>query len=270
MSEPTDHEPDEPTPDELTPDQDAAVRRALAEAGDAGPMPAEVADRLDGVIAGLAAERAAVPSVSHPEDHHVVPLDAAARRRRVRARLLLAAAAVVIVGAIGAGLVSDHGGGADLSAADEMARDNPDRSASLDARTAPSGEAGGEAADSSAPPAAAPSTSREVVPDLQRVVMDGPLREVRADHLSEDLVALQQLTLIDPRAVDYSGTTLAAPEGFMCEPSTFGAGYLIGVEYAGKPAVVAFREPVGQTQAADVLACGTGDVLHSTTLKTTG
>lgn len=265
MSEPTDHEHET---DDLTPEQDAAVRRALADVGDAGPMPADVADRLDGVLVTLAAERAAVPTMSHPEDHHVVPLDAAARRRRFRARALVAAAAVVIAGAVGAGLLSDQGGN-DPSAADEMAQGDPDRSAALDEAppsAVPTSEAGGGAEATSA----APTTAREMVPDLQRLVADGPLREVRADHLSEDLVALQQLTLRDPGAADYDGTTLTAPDDFVCEPAAFGPGHLIGVEYAGKPAVVAFREPVGQTQAADVLACGTGDVLHSTTLKTTG
>lgn len=253
----------------LTPAQDAAVRRALVDAGGPEPMPEAIADRLDAVITGLAAGRSPLPEISHPEDHRVLPLDPAARRRRVRARFMLAAAAVVVAGAVGFGVVND-GSSDDLSAADQMAEGDPARS-----------DAGGALEDSAAdrddsatfdeesaeqPPAAAP----DLVVEPRRIVVDQPLREVRATNLREDLVALQHSTLPNPAAADYSGATLTAPGSFMCEPAGFGAGYLVGIEYDGKPAIAAFREPVGETQAAEVLACGTGDVLHSTTLPATG
>jgi hypothetical protein len=100
-------------------------------------------------------------------------------------------------------------------------------------------------------------------------VTDEPLREVRPDRLRDDLVALQRATLPHPATADYTRTTLTAPANFMCEDADYGSGYLVGVEYAATPALVAFREPVGTSQVADVLACGTGDVLHSTTLTAT-
>lgn len=271
-------DPTEPTDSDeidapLTPAQDAAVRRALADAGGPEPLPEEIADRLDAVITGLAAGRRPLPEISHPEDHRVLPLDPAARRRRMRARFMLVAAAAVVVGAVGIGVVND-GATDDLSAADQMAEGDPARSdagGAIEDGAIEDGSASGDdgkAFDEDSaeqPPAAAP----DLVVEPQRIVVDQPLREVRATNLREDLVALQHSTLPNPATDDYSGATLTAPASFVCEPADFGRGYLVGIEYDGKPAIAAFREPVGQTQAAEVLACGTGDVLHSTTLPTT-
>ena len=274
----SDHEFDPP----LSAQQEAAVRRALAAAGGAEPMPEQIVDRLDGVIAELAAERATgtasgdrpdeaptppAPGPLGTQEHRVVvPLDAAARRRRTRAQVLLGAAAVVIAVAVGAGVLNNHRGDKDVATADQMAKDDPERS-----------DSGGDAATNSEESAAEPTpgdTASEAptlgaVPtphDLKRVVTDEPLREVRPDNLRADLVALQQRTLPVSAAADYDGVVLTAPAAFRCSPAQFGNGYLVGVSYAGKSAVVAFREPMGATQVADVLACGTGDVLRSTTI----
>ncbi|KRB76406.1 hypothetical protein ASE01_15665 [Nocardioides sp. Root190] len=272
MTEPT--EPDAPLDAPMDPAREAAVRRLLAEAGGPEPLPDEVAARLDAGLADLVAERSALPIVSHPESHGVVvPLDAAARRRRVRVRVLLGAAAAVVAVGVGAGAVGGglgQSGSDDVSAANEMAEEDPARS-----------EGGGEADDSAATldegQENAEAPEAEPTPDAgdlfdapRRVVSDGPLREVRATQLREDLVALQHATLPRPTSADYSTATLTAPSDFRCEPAAFGLGYLVGVEYSGMPAVVAFREPVGSTQAAEVIACGSGDVLHSTTLPATG
>ncbi len=79
----------------LTPDQDDAVRRLLAQTAAADPpgvTPDHVADRLDGVLAELNAERAlgAGPTTG------VVSLDRARRRRWPQ--VLVAAAAVSVIG----------------------------------------------------------------------------------------------------------------------------------------------------------------------------
>lgn len=275
MTEPT--EPDTPAdaPDEaplapLDPAVEAAVRRTLAAAGGPEPMPADVAARLEGVIDGLVAGRTASgATVSHPENPGiVVPLDAAARRRRVRVRALLGAAAAVVAVGVGAGIVNDNtngdGGDAATATSDEApARDEDGSLAEEMPEGAPGAVSDGQAeADS---PSASPSP-RDDTADLKRVTVDGQLRPVRPDHLREDLVALQHFSLPHPAAADYGRATLTAPAAFMCEPADFGRGYLVGVLYDGRPAVVAFREPVGSNQAAEVLACGTGDVLHSTIL----
>lgn len=273
MTDPT--EPDAPADDAagapLDPAVEAAVRRTLAAAGGPEPMPADVAARLDGVIDGLVAERStAGATVSHPENPGiVVPLDAAARRRRVRVRVLLGAAAAVVAVAAGAGVVNDTAGDGGGEAATATSDEAPARDEDSGVPGDPGGvadelaESDGALETDSPQPSSAPESGAG---DLRRVVTDERLRDVRADHLREDLVALQHFSLPHPAAADYTQATLTAPADFMCEPADFGRGYLVGVRYDGKPAVVAFREPVGSNQAAEVLACGTGDVLHSTIL----
>lgn len=66
------------------------VRRALREARETAPMPAEVAERLDGVLAELVAERAREAPRPAP----------APDRRRRWVGGLLAAAAVIVVGGV--------------------------------------------------------------------------------------------------------------------------------------------------------------------------
>jgi hypothetical protein len=87
--------PDGPTGD---PDGPELVRALLGEVGrEPEPLPDDVADRLDDVLAGLVAERAG--TATRPADSPaVVPLDRARRRRRRGAQVLVAAAAVVVGG----------------------------------------------------------------------------------------------------------------------------------------------------------------------------
>ncbi|WP_408897497.1 hypothetical protein ACJ5H2_21620 [Nocardioides sp. R1-1] len=261
--------------DPLSPAREAAVRRALADASGPVAIPDDVAQRIDGVLAELAAERTAgLPPggvhESHPEAPAVVvPLDPAALRRRRRVRVLFGAAAAVAAIAVGVGIVSDPGSGED-AALSGLAEDGSARESAV------AGSAGGDdqaSVPEAAPaPSAAPPDAREdsALLTLQRVPAEGPLHEIRAAHLREDLVALQHLSLPHPSTADYAGTVLVAPPEFVCEPAAFGPGRLIGVQYDGQPAVVAFRAPVGTTQVAEVLACGTADVLQSTTLTATG
>ena len=93
--------------DGLTPEQEE-VRRLLADARHSGPMPDDVADRLDSVLAGLAAG-----SADELDGHAAAPaggavVSLASRRRRRAATALVAAAAVVAVG-IGLGQVVGDG-----------------------------------------------------------------------------------------------------------------------------------------------------------------
>lgn len=277
MTEP--HEPDSPLEPPLDPAREEAVRRTLAEAGGPETTPAEVVARLDGTLEDLVAERS-TPSVSHPESAGiVVPMDAAARRRRLRVRTLLGAAAAVVAVGVGAGVIQGQPGNDDAAmsadagaAADEApARDQTASGLSEQPADSPaSAEVAPSAGDLDTTQDSINGATSKYARELRRVVTDGPVREVRTDHLREDLVALQHVSVPKLSAADYTTGTLSAPADFMCEPADFGAGYLIGVTYGGKPAVVAFRKPVGDNQEAEVLACGTGDVLHSTILATTG
>lgn len=267
----TPSDPTEPL-DELDPATDDAVRRTLADAAGPVPTPDHVVARLDATLADLAAERR-----GRDPEGVVIALDDAARSRRTRVRLLLGAAAAVVVVGVAAGVLGDGaGGGGSADSATALSEDAPPTRGSL--------EAGGDAAESQAeapasPPARsqAPDTSYDsggiVAPEVEpgsvrREVDPTPLREVRPDRLRDDLVALQNVVLTG--TVDYSGTSLLAPADFVCKPAAFGVGRLVGVSYDGGPAVVAFRPPSGSTQVTEVLACGTADVLHSTTLPTVG
>jgi hypothetical protein len=265
------HTPEHDPP--LSPQQEAAVRRALARAGGPEPMPGEVAGRLDRVIAGLAAERAqGVAAVADPAPHEagvVVPMDAAARRRRTRVRVLLAAAAFVVASGVAAGIVRGTDGGDaafDASTAEGPARGSASEGGDVGAVTggaadAPEGADGGAAAPQS------DELSDTASVQGKRVLTDEPLHKVRADRLRTDLVALQA-TLPSPARADYRRTTLRAPRDFVCAGAAFGRGILVGVEYDARPALVAFREPMGSSQVAEVIACGSGDVLQSMTLPT--
>lgn len=276
-----------PEPLRLDPATEDAVRRTLAAAGGPEATPPEVVARLDDALAALAAERAADPDAppatgDRPSDPEgvVLELDDAARARRTRLRWLLGAAAAVVVVGIGGGLLGD-GSGNDATTASDSSDSAPQRAesaaeppAGADAAPRESADsadsAGGGVAGLTKDLSAAPSTApdRQLAGALKRVDDGSPLRDVRADRLRADLVALRGV--LPTKAVDYRGTTLLAPADFVCDPAGFGAGRLVGVRYDGAPAVVAFRAPVGSTQVAEVLACGTGDVLRSTTLPRAG
>jgi hypothetical protein len=103
---------DDPT---LTPEQEREVRRLLADARHAEPIPGDVAARLDRVLTELARGESGLPT----------PVTALASRRRQRVVALLVAAAAVVVVGIGLGqVVGRHGGGDDAGStgADTAAR----------------------------------------------------------------------------------------------------------------------------------------------------
>ena len=66
--------------------------------------------------------------------------------------------------------------------------------------------------------------------------------------------------------VPLGATALTSDSMFVCEPLTWGTGRLLAVRYAGSPAVLAYRPATGRTQSAELLQCGSGDVLRSVVL----
>jgi hypothetical protein len=216
---------------ELTPEQDATVRRLLAEARRDEPLPPEVGDRLDRVLADL--------SSSSPERSGPV-VDLAARRRRRNAGGLLVAAAAVIVGGFAVGQVvggesSDNdsaGGSADSS----LARESPGKAAGSD-----------------------------VAPAAPQAAAGGPLR-LTSDNLEQDVEHQLRKRSASPEA---GLDSLAEEPGFGCTPAAlpaYGLGELFAALYDGAPAVLALRPPEGDTQEAQVLDCDTGTPLRSVTV----
>ncbi|MBF4163932.1 hypothetical protein [Nocardioides acrostichi] len=253
-------------PDPLPHEQDAHLRALLAGARHREPMPAEVVDRLDGVLARLAAGELGPPAEpvpdSPPASAAVVDLG---RRRRRRVGALLAAAAVVLV--VGAGIgqlvrsgVSSGDDSASSAAADRDsslsesaqspdARNPQDLASSESLLTDGSGAAGGEAG--------------------RIIVLEGALPAVTDDGFATTASRVRQR--LGARNAASSASDSAAPRASRewqgCAPADWGKGRLVAVRYDGGPAVLAFRPAVGEIEVVDLLQCGTAAVLRTATLQ---
>ncbi len=237
--------------DPLSPEDEARISALLADARATEPMPADVVARLDQSLAGLTAERIAIDPV--PADN-VIPIT---RTRRHRVVAVLGAAAAVVVFGLAIGSFfeqsGDDAGTVDDAAADsDFVRGDGEDAAGVEEHQA----------DSPEPEATTKDGYGVIVADRAYVV--------RSRHLSADLARIQGLVLRDPSAAPYSQFLVHVPEGFACRSAAWGRGILVGVRYDGDPAFVAFREPMGDAQVVDVLQCGTGDTLRTTTLPTDG
>jgi len=228
---------------DLTPEQEARVARLLADARHDEPIPDEVAARLDRVLAGLSSEH-----VPGPDEQYPAVVDLAARRRR-RAAGLLVAAAAVIVAAVGIGQVvggddgatDDAGGGSSITSEEERAAD------------------GG-------PGAAGPAKPNEMS-ESELEALGAPAR-VTTRSFASDVRRLQDRAGFDNADESLvSGEQLAAPEmDFTCGRTVLPAGKLIAVEYNGSPAVLVYQTPGGGTQVVELVQCGSGETLRSTTI----
>ncbi|MBZ5735567.1 hypothetical protein K8Z61_13805 [Nocardioides sp. TRM66260-LWL] len=242
------HDPDGPP---LDPRAEAELRRLLADARHAEPMPSDVAARLDDVLARLRS--------GESDDAPVVALDH--HRRRAALRLLGAAAVVVLLGGLGARLF--------VSGDDRLVSTaQPSTQRTGVATDADPNREGTEAAPAPAsgnvPAPSAASTARDAqegpllldpVPTLAADDFVGGAEAVRAD-LAPSLTGLAAR----PQSYDRSAD---AP----CAPTSYGEGRAIVVQYDGMPALLVLRAASGQTQVADLLQCGTGEVIRTATLE---
>lgn len=249
MTSPTD---DESQAERASAADEAAVRRLLADARASGPVPPEVAARLDATLAGLVADREQGADAAEDDDvAPVVPL--ASRRRRTAAGLLVAAAAVV-VGGVAIGQYVDRSGDAgDAGSAGEAA---VERGANAEAPDAANQDAVG--------PEETLTYSRDLPPLRIKAPKTAP--QVRANRLQADLEWLQLAKLDGVRRGYYLGSFAVLPPGFQCASAPWGAGIHFGVDYAGRAAMAAYRQPQGDNQVVEVLQCDTAEVLRSTTL----
>ena len=231
---------------DLTPEQEARVARLLADARADEPIPPEVAARLDRVLQGMAGEH-----VLRPGETPAPVVDLAARRRR-RVVTLLAAAAAVVVAGVGVGQVVNSQDNGDSGTA----------GTSLNAED----EGGGADGDSleAAPQDAPPPLSN----DQLRALGEPP--RMTSGSFAEQVHRLQDRPGV--RAYQSSGPMggrdLAAKEmDFSCTAADYGVGKLMAVRYNGMPAVLAYRPPAGDTQVVDLMQCGSGDLMRSTTIS---
>lgn len=257
----TDEHDDELDP--VTPEDEARIRALLTDARATGPIPAEVAARLDDAIVGLAAGRAVDPDVVDPSpatgSEAIIRPFARTRRHRVVA-LLGAAAAVAVVGlGVGALIDRDSNSAGDTAATDAGVERGQKVPSDDEALKSVAPETGGGTAfdEASAPP-------------WEKVVPTPRAAAVRSRHLSHDLAAIQADYLPVPGRARYGKTLIHQPAGFTCPSADWGRGVLVAARYDGAPAFVAFRQPMGSSQVVEVLQCGTAEVLRTTTLPTSG
>jgi hypothetical protein len=232
---------------ELTPDQDEQVRRLLADARHDEPMPAAVVERMDRALGELSAEPALEsPHESAPEAP-VIPLHT---RRRRATGLLVAAAAVIAVG-IGISQVVDQ------DAADDGATTTADRNVSRADEKAPE----------EAEPEAGADSGGQAAESAPQAVTDLPL--LRPARLEEDVRAARPRdTELDTTAGQLSASKRSADAaaGAVCGSDAWGKGTFVPVRYGETPAVLVFRRPQGDTQAAELFLCGRAQPVRTVTL----
>lgn len=254
----TSDEPDEQLEqlDPLAPEDEARVRSLLADARETGPMPPAVVARLDEALVGLAAQRVVDEAQLTEATGYGATVHPITRSRRHRVAAVLGAAAAVAVLGLGVGAVLDNG------------QDGADNASSADSKVDRGQLNDADEPRVEATPGDALVTGAEMG-DAERFIVGDRAFVVRSSHLTRDLARLQARLLVGRNSVsidDYRRDLVHHPKGFACEIADWGRGILIGVRYDDAPAFVAFREPMGESQVVEVLQCGTGDLLRSTTL----
>ncbi|VXA91805.1 hypothetical protein [Nocardioides sp. AX2bis] len=269
-----------------TPREEAALRRLLRDARHDGPVPPEVAARTEQTLASLGAAHEPAPTGTTPTeaartgtattgtaarggaDHH--------RRRRAATALLVAAVSVVVVG-IGLGQVlrpaSDQASGsAQSDSAGSAARDTPPDRAGADQENAPERSA---AADTLSELARRDGAARAFGGGLavERLALVADPPAVRETRFARDVRRVRALQQAERRERSSSalgdGSELAPRDpapGFTCARTDLGAGRPVAVRYQEAPAVLLLRPPTRATQVADLVECGTGEVVRSVTL----
>jgi len=269
----------------LSPEQEARLRRLLARSRHDERVPDDVAEHLDGVLARL---EAGDPELTGPRARKAEVYALAARRRRTAATMLAAAAAVAVVG-VGLGQVVGSSAGEDslMAESDTAASDDSAESADRSEGRA-SGEdldatGGGEIDDQldegldEELAAGAEMLSDGAVSEFSAledlVVLRGRLADVREERFTRAATRIQRLVIGGDAEVAPQDTTSlrrAAPrvqrawQG--CAPADWGPGTPVAVLYERSPAVLVFRPATGDAQVADLVQCGTGEILRSVTL----
>jgi hypothetical protein len=215
------------------------VRRLLAEARHDEPIPAEVADRLDRVLAGLSQERTEAPA-----DAQVIPLEAYRRRRA--AGLLVAAAAIVVSG---------------IAVAQHLPRDSgAQTTAGHPAENADTGADTASGAQTTSPQVApGPSVDSSGQPQIK----DGGVL-VRRRHFAADALSGRQA--VAPTGSKRYATALKSLSPG-CVPSISDA-ELVPATYEKAPAALVYHAPAGSTQVVDLYICGSAKPVRSVTLPT--
>lgn len=238
----------------------AAVRRLLGEVRHDEPMPADVAARMDRVLADLATtpngagEPVAGPVVElapDPRPDEPMPsTDATVTRlpvaRRRRAAALLGAAAAIVVGGVvlaqnlpTGGTASQTAGGAASSEGDQYA-------------------AGGQSGKAPVrPPTASDSAGQPSPGSVRATVRDGRVVVRRPSFSADALAGRALLGGQDTRRVVQPAAACFAPSG---------GEQVVAALYDRAPAVLVYHRSDGSTQVVDLVLCGSSRPIRSVTL----
>ena len=112
--------------------------------------------------------------------------------------------------------------------------------------------------DSEGDSAAAPNEPAPSIADPDNLDRMKPLA-VSSDTFAADAERYRGMSQREQDPADES-------QDFACDLVAPGDGVLVPVLYDGMEAVLAYRTPTDDAQVVDLLQCGTGDVLRTTTL----
>lgn len=238
--------------DEASASEQEQVSRLLAAAGGPPPeLPQDVAERLDGVLAGLVADRVAGPV---PADEVTGVTELAPRRRRRWPQLLVAAAAVSVLG-IGLGNIVEPG--------------RPDQQSAVTADSAgslaeePRVTQRENAVEGSAPLDSAPLKSeseRSVAKDQDGGELTGSLsRPDRQPRLQSESLAVDVQRIEDfGFAVPVADTRRQWADACV-QPETDAGAEWLPVRLDGEPGVLVLGAPADGRRTAEVFTCDDGD-----------
>jgi hypothetical protein len=246
----------------VTPEQEEQVRRALAAAvgrqdpdSPASPesMPPEVAARLDGVLAELAATRRAgsdpvdAPGTATRAGDDGVADPARAHRRRWP-RVLVAAAALAVVALGGTAVVTGAlipTGSGDATSAGSASSETRDDTGGQQ-KPAPSAGAG------LAAPRTAGGDTSAAAPVLRSAHLQGDVGRLLRGGVAAFAAPQREGASASPP----SPTGARAPAAGCARPATAAGDRLVAVRLDGRRATLLLRPAGGGTQEAQVYSCG--------------
>jgi hypothetical protein len=211
------------------------VRRLLADTRHTGPIPDDVAARMDAVLADLGRT-----SDDAPPSAGAQLVSLAAHRRRRAGSLLVAAAAIVVGGVV---------------VAQQLPHDGSSSSATAGGTT--DNQALGNTGSGHDSRAQTPGTK----PDVERAhTKDGSV-VVHPQHFSADALAGRRLLFTRAAQSAHPGSLSSCVEA----PRH---AQLLKAVFRHAPAVLVYHRPAGSTQVVDLFVCGSARPLKSVTLPT--
>ena len=247
----------------MTPEQEEQVRRLLGSLPPEGPLPPEVATRLDARLADLVAERTSAAAPASGDE-------LAARRRRRRVTTSLVAAASVAVVGVALGTMADLTGSGSDSAQSGAAVSDSAAAAPESAPEAAREDSAGDAAGG------ADAGTLASVPDGV-LLLAGDRQDVATANLDRDVARVAALAPAPSSREGVTGDRADPEEGpgearrrlatiAPCVVPAAEAGDVVApVRLDGEPATLVLRAAAGGTREAQIYACDDATALLAAT-----